>query len=127
MMRKLSVICMALILAGIFGACATVITGKAQQVTFESEPEGATVAISGRTIGKTPLTAMIKKEISQTVSFEMDGYKTQTRQLETVTEGWFWGNIVGVYFGPFSSTVDYVDRAMYHYSPSQYYVTLVPV
>ena len=75
-------------------SCAPVMTGKTQEVTFDSEPQGAEVAVNGRVIGKTPTTIQLDKKKDQTVSFKLEGYKTQTRTLETKLNAWFIGNIV---------------------------------
>ena len=104
--------------------CSTLFTGKAQEVTFRSEPEGATVTVTGKILGRTPLTTMIPKNKNQVLTFELEGYKTFTTQLSTSLEGWFWGNIV--IGGLFGSTTDSATGAMHHYTPDQYFITLVP-
>ena len=103
-------------------SCATIMTGKTQEVTFDSEPQGAEVAVNGRVIGKTPTTIQLDKKQDQSVSFKLEGYKTQTRRLETKIQGFFWGNIVlGGFIG---STTDGITGGMHEYSPNQYYITL---
>ena len=103
-------------------SCATIMTGKTQEVTFDSEPQGAEVAVNGRVIGKTPTTIQLDKKKDQTVSFKLEGYKTQTRTLETKVNAWFMGNIVlGGFIG---STTDGITGGMHEYSPNQYYITL---
>lgn len=105
--------------------CSTIVKGRYQEVSFQSAPDNVTVIISGRTMGKTPLTATLKKASGQVIIFEKDGYKPLTMSLETRTSGWFWGNIVlGGFIG---STTDGVSGAIYEYSPSQYMVTLQPI
>lgn len=104
--------------------CATIVSGKKQEMTFNSEPEGATVTVSGRVLGKTPMTLQLDKKTDQSVTFEKEGYKSQTMQLTTTIDGWFWGNIV--IGGLFGSTTDAVTGAVHEYAPSQYYVTLAP-
>ena len=97
-------------------------SGKTQEVTFDSEPQGAEVAVNGRVIGKTPTTIQLDKKQDQSVSFKLEGYKTQTRRLETKIHGFFWGNIVlGGFIG---STTDGITGGMHEYSPNQYYITL---
>ena len=85
-----------LILSVLFlsSSCATIMTGKTQEVTFDSEPQGAEVTVNGRVIGKTPTTIQLDKKTDQSVSFKLEGYKTQTRTLETKVSAWFMGNIV---------------------------------
>ena len=103
-------------------SCATIMTGKTQEVTFDSEPQGVEVAVNGRVIGKTPTTIQLDKKKDQTVSFKLEGYKTQTRTLETKVNAWFMGNIVlGGFIG---STTDGITGGMHEYSPNQYYITL---
>lgn len=75
-------------------------------------------------LGKTPLTVQLKKKASQTLTFEKEVYKAQTMELSTTLEGWFWGNII--IGGLLGSTTDGITGAVHEYSPSQYYVTLVP-
>jgi len=103
-------------------SCATIMTGKTQEITFDSEPQGAEVTVNGRVIGKTPTTIQLDKKKDQSVSFKLEGYKTQTRRLETKIQGFFWGNIVsGGFIG---STTDGITGGMHEYSPNQYYITL---
>lgn len=121
-MRKLiSVVC-ALALAG----CATVFSGTTQEVSFQSQPDGANVIVGGKVIGKTPLTTMLKKEKNQTLVFEKEGYKSITMQLSTRINGWFWGNILGGLSGLLSSTTDATTGAVIEYTPNQYLVTFMP-
>lgn len=108
--------------AGILGGCASIIDGSHQEVSFNSNPDGATVNIDGRIIGKTPTTVSLKKKAGQSLIFSKDGYKPLTMQLETRMDSWFWGNIVlGGFIG---STTDGISGAINEYSPSQYMVTL---
>ena len=104
--------------------CATIVSGTDQEVTFNSEPEGATVSVTGKVLGKTPVTIRLDKEKNQILTFEKEGYKTYTTQMSTTMDGWFWGNIViGGFFG---STTDGASGAINEYSPDQYFVTLSP-
>ena len=105
--------------------CASIISGKTQQVTFNSEPDGANVIITGRQIGKTPVTTQLDRAKDQTLTFEKEGYKPVTMQLTTTLNSWFWGNIlIG---GLIGSTTDGITGSVYEYAPSQYFVPLKPV
>ena len=107
--------------------CASIVKGRNQEVTFKSEPDGATVTTgAGRTLGKTPMTILLEKQnAAQSITFEKEGYKSQTIPMTTTMSGWFWGNIV--LGGLVGSTTDGVTGAANEYSPSQFYVTLVPL
>lgn len=104
--------------------CATIITSTSQEVTFTSTPDEVSITINGKAMGKTPLTYNLKKKKDQTVSFEKDGYKTQTRQLTTSLEPWFWGNII--LGGLIGSTTDSVSGGIHEYSPNQYHIVMEP-
>ena len=99
-------------------SCATIMTGKTQEVTFDSEPQGAEVAVNGRVIGKTPTTIQLDKKKDQTVSFKLEGYKTQTRTLETKVNTWFMGNIVlGGFIGSTTDGIRTVSTKQHDRSP----------
>lgn len=113
-----------LLAAGLWG-CATIVSGTTQEMTFQSEPPGAVVKVDGRPLGKTPMTIQLDRMSSQSLTFELEGYKTITMPLTTTLEPWFWGNIlIG---GLIGSTTDGVSGAVYEYSPSQYYVSMHPI
>lgn len=105
-------------------ACASIVSGGHQSVTLNSNPEGATVAVDGNTIGKTPMTTFLKKKPGQNVMFTLDGYMPITTQLQTGVNPWFFGNII--IGGLIGSSTDALSGAIYQYSPSQYLVTLQP-
>jgi hypothetical protein len=110
-------------IVGLFG-CATIVSGKSQELSFTSEPEEATVTAGGRVLGKTPLTLQLEKKSGQILTFEKEGYKPQTMQLSMRMDGLFLGNIL--LGGLIGTTIDGITGAVHEYSPSQYYVTLVP-
>ncbi len=110
----------------VMSGCASVVSGTSQEITFESQPEGATVSLDGNVLGKTPMTTTVKRERKRIVSFSKDGYQTQTMRLTTSLNGWFWGNFAFSWFGPLSSTTDGVSGAVHEYIPGRYFVTLAP-
>ena len=110
--------------AASISGCATIVSGTDQNLTFDSEPDGATVSVAGKVVGKTPMSVQLKKKTQQSLTFEKEGYKKHTTQLATKMDGWFWGNILlGGFLG---STTDGVSGAANEYAPDHYYVTLTP-
>lgn len=107
--------------------CATMIDGRDQEMTFRSVPEGASVLINGREVGKTPYISKIDRKKDQMLTFQKDGYKSENLSLTTNTNGWFIGNVIFGVLGLVSSTTDASTGAMYQYSPSFYQVTLTPL
>jgi hypothetical protein len=121
---KVTVFVLALASALLFSGCASIISGTTQQLTFISNPEGAEVNVSGRIIGKTPITTTLKKKSGQSVVFTKPGYKQMSLALDTRLDGWFWGNIVlGGFIG---STTDGISGGMNEYSQNQFMVSLIP-
>jgi hypothetical protein len=104
--------------------CATIMSGGSQEVSFVSNPEGATVTVGGRVLGKAPLTTRIDRKTGQTLSFEKEGYKALTMNLETTVNPWLFGNVICC--GLLGSTTDLASGGFYKYAPSQYMVTLQP-
>jgi hypothetical protein len=103
--------------------CATIVTGTTQELSFQSNPDGALVTVNGREIGKTPITTTLKRGSAVPMTFSKPGYKTISMELASELNGWFWGDIVCLGF--YGSTTDGVSGAMHKYAPDQYMVTLV--
>ena len=113
-----------IVCTALLGGCASIMHGTSQEMTFQSSPEEVTVTVSGRIIGKTPVTSRLDKKSGQSVAFSKDGYRPVTMELTTTLDPWFWGNIVlGGFIG---STTDGINGSVNQYSPSQYFVTLTP-
>ena len=83
-----------------FGGCASILAGRSQMLTIETNPPGASCNLTreGRVVGSvasTPGALMINKtkhDIS--VSCSKDGYQTATGYLDSGTEGSTFGNIL---------------------------------
>jgi hypothetical protein len=126
-MRKHHVLRFAVLLGFTLHAagCATIVTGGNQSVTFNSNPDGATIKLDDTAMGKTPITLSLKKKAGQTLAFEREGYEPLTTQLTTKTNPWIFGNIlIG---GLLGCSTDVVSGALYQYAPDRYMVTLQPV
>ena len=106
--------------------CATIVVGDKQSLTFDSEPAGAQIIMSGTAMGVTPATITIKKSDYQNafVVFSKEGYANQQAILHTKTTGWFWGNIICC--GLLGSTTDSSTGAMLEYEPAKFFVTMPP-
>lgn len=102
--------------------CATILTGTSQQITVNSNVNGARVMLNGSSIGVTPLTVRIAKRSNQVLTVEKRGYNPQTISMQTTTPTAFWGNIlIG---GLPGTTTDAASGALNEYSPNSYYASL---
>ena len=99
--------------------CAGIINGTTQDLTFRSEPEGATVLVDGLQRGVTPITLNLKKNEHKTVSFRKAGYKDETVELSKKMDPVAFLNI----FWDLSTT-DAITGALYEYSPNTHVVSL---
>lgn len=106
----------------LFSNCATIVSGKQQSVSFSSTPDGATVSVDGRILGKTPMTINLERKSGQNITFEKEGYAPRSMPLATTMNSWFLGNIITG--GLLGSTTDGLSGAMYEYSPNNYHITL---
>jgi len=102
----------------VFGS-ATLISGTTQNVSFNSEPEGANVLIDNVKKCKTPCTLSLKRGSYDSVTFQKDGYESKNLPLETSYNGVALLSI----FWDFSTT-DMISGAASEYSPNKYFVEL---
>lgn len=106
-------------------ACATIVDGTSQPVTFNSEPNRAKIFINGVQVGVTPLTIPVKRAKHTVIVAKKDGYEEQQLPLQTKVNTYFWGNILcGGFLG---STTDFASDAMVEYSPNMYFISLDPL
>jgi len=89
----------------IFSGCASIVSKSNWPVSIDSKPSGATVSIVNRKgvevyNGKTPAALKLKSgskffsRESYTLTFTLDGYKTEKVNLECKVNGWYWGNLL---------------------------------
>lgn len=135
--------------------CASLTHGTKQELSFQANPEGATVTLhpalpaqeppaesradgwtpprtrdaapaqAPRLLGTTPLRITLDRADGQSIVFSKDGYKSLTMQLATRTNPMFWGNLVCCSL--IGSIIDNATGAIWEYVPSQYFVTLIPL
>ena len=76
--------------------CATLFEQKSRTVSFDSDPQGATVYINGNRMGKTPMPLNLSNKKSVTVTFKKEGYEDKTYIINTKTgTGWVVLDILG--------------------------------
>ncbi|BDX21629.1 hypothetical protein TUM22923_09500 [Polynucleobacter sp. TUM22923] len=111
------------VLALVTTGCSTIINGKTEQVSINSNIIDANIAVNGLNIGKTPYTGPVVRGDATTVTVSKDGFIPKTVTLGTTFEPIFWGNIIsGGFFG---STTDAATGSMYKYSPNSIQIDLV--
>ncbi|HEY0354104.1 MAG TPA: translation initiation factor 2 [Enterovirga sp.] len=111
------------------GACASVTRGTTENMTFISEPSGATVTTSvGYTCPATPCTTEIKRSAEFDAIFSKPGYREQIVPVRTKLSGsgtaGFAGNVL--LGGVVGMAVDAGTGAAMDHVPNPVMATLVP-
>lgn len=102
-----------------FGS-ASIISGSNQNVTFNSNPEGATVLIDGVASCTTPCTISLPKaHADKMVSFRKDGYETFSMPMTTSYNG---VALLNIFWD--LSTTDMITGAAWNYAPNNYFSEL---
>ena len=94
-MRKAGVLLSVFVLQG----CASILSGTSQEITINSEPEGANCSLSRNNVVlrrfETPATFEIKKtKYDLTIKCEHAGYYPETVTVDSEIQGATWGNII---------------------------------
>ena len=109
----------------IFNSCATITKDDSQPVAFSSEPQGADISLNNIPVGTTPTTVMVKRKMGKTmVTYQKEGYKTQTFPLDKSVAGMTFGNII--FGGIVGLGVDVATGKATNYQDSVH-VKLIPV
>lgn len=98
-------------------ACATIVNGSNQGVTFNSTPSGAAIRVDGQSMGVTPAVLRLARNNEHTVRLELDGYAPYEMKLQRKMSGWVWGNLA--FGGLVGVIVDASTGAMYRLSPDE--------
>jgi len=86
-------LCLFIVVLGTSG-CATIVTGKYQNISVTSEPPGINVrADTGESI-ITPGSFNLIRNKNHTLVAEYEGAEPQQVQLKKGVQGWFWANIL---------------------------------
>jgi hypothetical protein len=121
-MKSYLIAAAALVLLAVSG-CSTIVNGKVQTVTINSNIAGAQVAVNGIPVGQTPFTGSVVRSNKTVVTVSKDGYESKTVTLDTNIEPIFWGNII--IGGVIGSTTDAATGSMYKYAPGTLEIDLV--
>ncbi len=106
----------------LLGGCSLLTQGTSQEVTFTSEPPGASLTVAGRTI-VTPATVDLPKN-DQSVVFTMAGYRELPVELKLKTCVWFYASLL---MGPLSTMTDVVSGAWKEFETDRVHVVLEPL
>lgn len=114
--KNMPVLALFMLIAG----CASLFSGIEQEMTFKSDPEGATVYVDGLEKGKTPLVVKLRKDEYKNVTFKKIGYRDEVVTLHSKLDPIGLLNLIVIT----GFTTDALTGAMFEYAPGQYLVKL---
>lgn len=97
-----------------FTSCASIISGSAQKVKFNSTPQNASVVIDGVERGKTPFEAKLARKKQHSIVMNLDRYNSYQTRLTKKFNGWYLGNIL--FGGIIGFIIDPITGAMFNLS-----------
>ena len=123
--------CIALLL--FLGGCATIISGKNQEIQISSTPAQAQVKVervSGGGLvsawqGTTPATASLARKYEYLLTVSLEGYHPVEMSLESGSNGWVWGNLL--FGGIIGLIIDFSNGAAKKINPGEIQIDLVTV
>ena len=71
-----------IVTCSVLTGCGSIIHGSKQQVSFDSNPQGATVKLTNGTSLTTPQTVELRRAEDHTVTIEKEGYETERITLK---------------------------------------------
>ena len=113
------VACVVLLLGA---GCALVPSGRMQDVTIDSNPQGAQIVVNGLAQGITPARVSLRRSKRTNVVLRKEGYVDRPIPLSTQLNPAFWGNII--LGGTIGSITDFACDSTVEFSPNTYYVNL---
>jgi hypothetical protein len=124
-LKRSRLVVISLLIALFVSACATVFTGTSQMIQINSNVHGAEVFINGAPVGRTPFQGMIKKSNdSPSIVIRASGYHDATVLLNSEINYLIFLNWLGIYCSTTSTSIDFLSKAAWRYSPNTYYVNL---
>lgn len=115
-----------LALGVMLGGCATIINGSTQQITVNSNVDGAEVYLNDEMLGTTPLFATIRRGQEGLLTVTAAGYQPYQIALNKKLNWATFGNLLSTYTAILGSGTDYSTGAIYMYEPSTFYASLHP-
>ncbi len=100
--------------------CASIVSGKKQDLAIRSNPPGADVLIDGTVAGTTPMITNLVRKRRHEIQFKKDGYPDITKGTTRGFNWWYTGNII--FGGIIGLIVDPITGAMYKIKPQEIFV-----
>jgi len=100
-------------------ASATIFHGTTQNISINSDPDGAQVYVDGQIMGSTPVTLTLKKGKYKTITIRKRCYKPVTLSLQKNFDP---VALLNIFWD--LSTTDFLTGSLWEYSPNHYFIKL---
>lgn len=117
---------LALLVPAMLSACATIFTGRAEELVFAVDPPGTKVCIEGREVGVTPMVHRTTRRRSYSIWLEKPGFQPTTVAVSKEVNPWIVANFVPliIFPGPFGLAVDVLTGAVHKLEPTSFAFSL---
>jgi hypothetical protein len=103
-------------------ACATMVSGRSQQLPINVNPAGSTICIDGQKAGTSPMVVTLSRKRPHVIVVEHAGYQPVIRALAKEVNPWVTLNFVPFLLipGPFGLAVDVATGAVSTFNTSAF-------
>lgn len=117
---------LALLAPAILSACATIFTGRTEELVFAVNPPGTRVCLEGREVGVTPMVYRTTRRQSYSIWLEKTGYRPATVAVSKEVNPWIVANFVPllIFPGPFGLAIDVLTGAVHKLEPTSFSFSL---
>lgn len=91
--KIVTIVMLSIFVCTLFSGCATMINGKKQKVTIQTDPPGAVVS-NGKNSWVTPATIQLERKTEHHLTIIKPGYSSESVVIKKVPSGAIAGNIV---------------------------------
>ena len=116
---------MAIGLSLVFSSCATMMTGRTQEILITSNPAGATVKVDNKEL-KTPATVTLSKKTSYVVVVEKPGFESAVVEIRRRPSWWNLLDVAWIYFIPVPLIYDINTGGFWVFLEDSFHVDLKP-
>lgn len=107
---------------GAGSGCATIVNGRTQKVTVQTEPTGATASVAGVGSFTTPAVISLDRDADHVITFTKAGFPERSVTLKRRLSGWAFGNII--FGGIIGIVIDAATGDWWYFDPETFIVNL---
>lgn len=107
---------------GAGSGCATIVNGRTQKVTVQTEPSGATASVAGVGSFTTPAVIPLDRDTDHVITFTKAGFHDRSVTLKRRLSGWAFGNII--FGGIIGIVIDAATGDWWYFDPETFIMNM---